>query len=29
LICGAVPSFSPKPMNEAVEKAKHLSTADY
>jgi hypothetical protein len=28
-ICGSVPSFSPEPTNEAVEKAKHLSTAGY
>jgi hypothetical protein len=29
LISGSVPSFSPKPTNEAVEKAKHLSIASY
>jgi hypothetical protein len=28
-IYGSVPSFSPEPTNEAVEKAKHLSTACY
>jgi hypothetical protein len=28
-IHGSVPSFSPELANEAVEKAKHLSTADY
>jgi hypothetical protein len=28
-IRGSVPSFSPEPTNEAVEKAKHSSTAGY